>query len=387
MIIATINPTPPLSAHRDVPADRAGATQLRSATNPTSPVILLRGCLPIHLSLSTGQPAQWSVRAFPLSASAAPAIGPAQGIAATLSTDAVGFFGVQAIAGTQTYDWFVRFINLQVIAPGPGDIRTDSAPGLSHGNWYGRVSVLASYECAVRILLSGSHEQPSCYDAITLGVLQNMSWTQDQTLFGVYCPRGGTNVNGHLFEPIPSVASPNLDCGDPEKYPFYDSEATPSDGPSRLLKFDDAPGIVVPVLYKPNTPIGTDFNAAWAHDNDYLVLRKVAGSVSFVSAIGAKSKHAPHSYVVGGAVRWSLTLNQMIKEIPAKDFAVSFGALKLPSYLGASAPPNGTHLPTQSFESFAPPQDAQAAGIETFGPEATITTKIYRWVPRHGTLK
>lgn len=387
MILATVQPTRPLVIAGRIlePAARINATHLRSATNPTSPVVLLRGCGRISLSLSTLQAAQWSVRAYPLSVSAPPAIAPVAGFVATLSSDAIGFFSVHADVNGQIFDWFVRFIDLKVLQPGPSNLVTDTNPGVnSHRKGY--VALIAAFDCTVDVSLRGSDEQPSCYSDITCGILQNLSWVQGQTLYGIYCARGTNAIKGYLFEPIPKAASPNVDAGDEDKFPLYDATEAPSTGSLRRLNFWDGPGIVTPLLYSPQGGAIVEFPSGWEKDENCLVLRKVEGSVSFRSGIAAKCKAAPHSYVVGGCVQWDLIFNQNIREIPPKDFPAQ-GYLPDPTqYLVPSPQPNGTALGNPSVEILAMPVDARVAGFETFGPEATKTTKISVWQAQGGTL-
>jgi len=385
MIIARIDPTPPLSPGRTIPPERGAPTTLRSATTPTTPVILLTGCLPVQLSLSTGQVAQWSVKAYPLSVSAPPVVAPANGAAVLLSTNAGGFFSVHAVVGLQTYDWFVRFIELEVIRPDPGGMETDGMPDMSPHR-IGMVAVMAFFGCSARIRLRGSDEQPSCYNDVTPGILQDMFWIQDQTLYGAFCRRGTNQIKGYLFEPIPRAASPNIDAGDEEKFPFYDAKVEPENGPLRRVKFDDMPGIVIPVLYNPAIGFQKDFDPNWAKDPAYLLLRKVGGYVSFRSAVGAKCKQAPNTYVVGGAIQWNLIFNQRIKEIPPQAYDGGFFSIDFKDYLAVSTPPNGTVLGNPAVQIFPGPMDACAAGVETFGPEATKTTKQYQWHQRSGVL-
>jgi hypothetical protein len=389
MILASVLPTLPLTPgdRRLEPAERTIPYPLRSLTNPTSMVVLLRGCGPIRLRLSTGQSASWSVKAYHFSLSAPPVIAPGIGFVAELSSDAIGFFSVHAaVMGGQTYNWFVRFINLTVIRPGNSALETDNQPNMTLSEIAGHFALGAGIDFTVSVVLRGSDEQSSCYDDVTCGVLQNMSWVRGQTLYGTYCSRGTNDIRGRLFEPIPRAASPNIDAGDPEKYPLYDARETPSSGSLRRINISDEPGIVTPFLYNPAYGWVDDFESSWITNKDFLVLRKIEGTVSFRSAIVAKCKGAPHSYVVGAWIDWELTFNQHIKEIPQADFPQHIVHLDAGKYLGASMQPNGTILKNPSVTILARPLDAYTAGLESFGPEATKTTKKYDWQAGGGML-
>jgi hypothetical protein len=413
MIIGTVRPTAPLSKERAAEsAERAISATLPPATNPREPVVLLCGCDRPSLSLKTGEGALWSVSPYnisdPYRASPKASISDSRprsvsdpgklSTGFSISSDYMGLFKVQAaVPGRTTYEWFVRFIDLQITGHKE---TTDTKPKMNlHDEKDGYVAICAHFNCAVDIRLRGSDDQPGCYDFIKCGILQNMDWIEGETCYGVYSGLGSRLTKGHLFEPVPRAPSPNVDCGQEDLFPFYESQENPKIGAFRHLTFWDGPGILVPIFYDLNTNEGLtpenvkyliDKSAAFKYSRHVFVLREVAGQVSFRSAISAKSSYAPNSYVVRGVIHWDFVLNQRINEILMTEYSNgTVNGESINKYLANSAQPNGTQLNAKPFQMFSAPLDACEAGLETFGPKstATKTTKVCRWEKHERRLK
>lgn len=317
-----------------------GSSSSDESLGGNAPVILVRGCLDVELSVETnppGKPVKWKVKPNENSESA-PTITPAEGQKAKLKTDKTGSFSVIATLGSSKVVWNVVFVWVKVdvasttvttrdnkYAPsGTGGVKSG---GFSAGNY--------AWESKVDVKLKGGGTDGSIgIDKIEVHVLQN---GVTDTLTGHY-DGGGT-------------ASETVTGG----LPVVDSTANSSDSPY-------SPFITNPVAGK-ITPNQTDKDRrVWTGDSPAggfpvthsgKKLKSISGVNGFRTAVAATSTEAPTEIVVHADIKWTA------------DYSGDINAAGVYSPNGAKTTSDAKYA---LISEATGGQDAFDAGMETFPP-------------------
>lgn len=405
MIQASIVPTRPLRhTGSDWPPERKIFTRLRDSKSATDsdPVVLLRGCTEIDLRVNisgvSSPRVTWHVQGLRSNRpDLAPGLFPAVSMFSRLSTNAVGLYCVTATVAiardsSVQHHWHVRFIDVQVPET-PSTVKTGKLDVHYDYEATGLVCADATFGFKIHVVLAGAEDAPVQYEKVTVGILQNLFQKSSDPdcaeLRGLYYRRQDTAPKtGEFVEPAPAVSSPHLDT-DPDcsEFPFMHIghvKVEPKQGSSRLIDFDDTPGIRLPMFLDTSLSMNRkDWRAnplsmeqATKSPSGYA-LYGVRGRVKFISAVAAFSEEAQYNYVVSRKFKFTMQAKAIAPGIQVEENPLS-QPLNSPEKLGIPNP--SLCFIFEGLPSLHAPADARKAEMETYGPVATKGGGLYTWI-------
>jgi hypothetical protein len=337
-------------------------TTLRDSTQTSqdNPVLLIRGCRPIALTLAgtaSTHNVDWQVERVGIGF---PVIGmqvlPKGRTGATLLTNLRGLHVVRATQktadskGMQSALWHVTFADVETLDFDARDNRGLSLELTGQGKY-----VQAMGGVSYKIRAGINHVDGNASSRVHVSTIQN--WVDiDARSRGCY-GLGVAAPNVDLLEPVPPGGGPYNDGEeDHQSWPFDRCVKVEREGPAVTIKTSDVPGSSFPCF------VSKDWSMIF-YPNSLPPLTKyihfckgMHGTTHFVIAVAARSEDAPNTFVVCKLLRWRFTVNAQFRVEDNKLTPTMNPVLE------------AVHMSEQTL---SPPVDAREAGIEIYGPQAT----------------
>jgi hypothetical protein len=321
---------------------------------------------------------------FKFKAHSAGAPDPSRYLLATLSSANLqateSLYGLYSITATQedapheTAEWWVIFIKVLAFVPSVTTHDGDVEVRRNDNDQIHEASVECTFRVSTQLMLLARAGEIRASEIHT-GYLQNI--LGEPRIFGWYermSADGTVSAKGTLEEWRRDLSGNIVDCGEDEwkdvaqvstlcdetHYPFC--QAGSADGRMRTITLSDSPGSAFYLFLNPNrSPRQADRDAY----GSYWTLRAIKGGNKFLTAVAARTKDAPFTFVVFYLVEWDFDIDvDFRRNAPGTDFdGRTVHDLLLPGGTGVRGIlRETTELPMA--------RDARDAGIEIYGPAA-----------------